>query len=302
MRTEDDTWDITTSVGTTAIGVAVMRAVETSRSDAVFRDPYAELLVKEAGTSWGRLLDPDDELRDKLDKDGEHSHLTRSGFMVARTWWLDQQFAEAIAAGVRQFVILASGLDARAYRLTWPDDAVVFEIDQPKVLEFKTSVLARHHVTPAVEHHTVPIDLRRDWATPLVAAGLRPDRPTLWLAEGLLRYLPAEAQDRLFDTVLAHSAPGSRFAANFGSWNHQLSDAERASRQALERALGLDIDIEALVYSHENRSDPADWFTAHGWRVTTSDAESILTELGRPTPESASDRMRQFRLVCASAS
>src|SRR5699024_6712569 len=118
----------------------------------------------------------------------------------------------AVAAGVRQVVILASGLDSRAYRLAWPAGTVVFEIDQPKVLSYKAATLAAHGVTPSTDRREVPMDLRQDWPAALRAAGFDPAAPTAWLAEGLLMYLPADAQDRLFEQVTALSVPGSRIA------------------------------------------------------------------------------------------
>ena len=109
-------------------------------------------------------------------------------------------------------MILASGLDTRAYRLPWPADTVVFEIDQPEVIAFKSRTLAELGAEPTAERRTVAIDLREDWPSALQAAGFDPTQPTAWIAEGLLIYLPPDAQDRLFDDITALSAPGSRIA------------------------------------------------------------------------------------------
>ena len=128
--------------------------------------------------------------------------------MGVRTKYFDEYFVEATDNGVRQVVILASGLDSRAYRLPWPDGTVVYEIDQPQVIEFKTTTLAGIGAQPTATRRTVAIDLRADWPTALQAAGLDTTAPTAWLAEGLLIYLPPDAQDRLFDNITALSAPG----------------------------------------------------------------------------------------------
>ena len=112
-------------------------------------------------------------------------------------------------------MILASGLDSRAYRLPWPAGTVVYEIDQPQVIDFKTTTLAGIGAEPTATRRTVPIDLREDWPTALKAAGLDTTAPTAWLAEGLLIYLPPEAQDRLFDNITALSVPGSTIATEF---------------------------------------------------------------------------------------
>ena len=110
-------------------------------------------------------------------------------------------------------VILASGLDSRAYRLDWPAGTTVYEIDQPQVLDYKSTTLAENGVTPSADRREVAIDLRQDWPAALRAAGFDPTARTAWLAEGLLMYLPAEAQDRLFTQIGELSAPGSRVSA-----------------------------------------------------------------------------------------
>ena len=135
--------------------------------------------------------------------------------MAVRTKFFDDYFINATKYAVRQAVILASGLDARAYRLPWPAGTVVYELDQPQVIEFKTTTLAGIGAEPTATRRTVPIDLRQDWPAALKAAGLDTTAPTAWLAEGLLIYLPPEAQDRLFDNITALSVPGSTIATEF---------------------------------------------------------------------------------------
>jgi methyltransferase (TIGR00027 family) len=214
LRTHDDTWDIATSVGTTAVMVAAARAAETEEPDPLIRDPYAKLLVSEAGTGvWENMLDG--SLIAKVEEfDPEAAAIFRHmrSYQAVRTHFFDAHFAGAVAAGIRQVVILASGLDSRAYRLDWPAGTTVYEIDQPKVLAYKSATLAAHGATPSADRHEVPIDLRQDWPAALVAKGFDPEAPTAWLAEGLLMYLPADAQDRLFTQISELSAPGSRIA------------------------------------------------------------------------------------------
>src|SRR6202000_933978 len=131
---------------------------------------------------------------------------------AVRTKFFDEFFLDATNAGIRQAVILASGLDARAYRLPWPDGTMVYEIDQPQVIEFKSRALAELGAAPHSARKAVAVDLRDDWPSALLQAGFDPDQPSAWSAEGLLGYLPPEAQDRLLDTITALSAPGSRIA------------------------------------------------------------------------------------------
>ena len=154
-------------------------------------------------------------------------------YQAVRTHFFDAYFAAAAEAGIRQIVILASGLDSRAYRLEWPSGTVVFEIDQPKVLEYKAATLAAHGAQPSATRHEVAIDLRFDWPAALKAAGFDPAKPTAWLAEGLLMYLPSDAQDRLFEQVTALSAPGSRIAAETAA--SHAEDRREDMRRRFER-------------------------------------------------------------------
>lgn len=74
--------------------------------------------------------------------------------------------------GTPQAVILASGLDTRAYRLPWRSGTIVFEIDQPGVLEFKTRTLATLGAEPTAEHRPLALDLRDDWPAALLRGGI----------------------------------------------------------------------------------------------------------------------------------
>ena len=76
----------------------------------------------------------------------------------------------------------------------------MYEIDQPQVIEFKSRTLAELGAQPTADRRAVAIDLRDDWPAALRAAGFDPDQPSAWSAEGLLGYLPPDAQDRLLDT------------------------------------------------------------------------------------------------------
>ena len=95
--------------------------------------------------------------------------------MAVRTKFFDEFFLDATKAGIKQAVILASGLDSRAYRLTWPAGTVVYEVDQPQVIEFKTRTLAELGAAPTADRRVVAIDLRDDWPAALRAAGFDPE-------------------------------------------------------------------------------------------------------------------------------
>jgi methyltransferase (TIGR00027 family) len=160
---------------------------------------------------------------------------------------------------------------------------VVFELDQPKVLEFKAAALAAADAVPAARRHAIAVDLRHDWPAALRAAGFDPAAPTAWLAEGLLRYLPADAQDRLFADLAALSAPGSRFAANGGPRSFE----QRPATGGLLRRLGIELDVASLIYDEGDRTDPREWFPAHGWPATAVTVVDMMAELGRPVAAAA---------------
>lgn len=287
LRTHDDTWDIKTSVGSTAVMVAAARAVETERPDPLIRDPYARLLVSNAGAGvlWEAMLDPEIAAKvEALDEDSAaHLHHMR-GYQAVRTHFFDTFFTDAVAAGIRQIVILASGLDSRAYRLDWPAGTTVYELDQPEVLAYKSTTLAENGVSPSADRREVAIDLRQDWPAALRAAGFDPTQRTAWLAEGLLMYLPAEAQDRLFTLIGELSPAGSRVSAetapNHAEERRQLM-RERFRRVADEIGLEETVDVGELMYRDDHRADVAEWLNEHGWRATAEHSIDAMRRLGR---------------------
>ena len=285
LRTDTDTWDIASSVGATAVMVAAARAAETDRPDPLIRDPYARILVSGAGTgAWEYMLD-EDFVSKITDTDPEMAALFQhmGNYQAVRTHFFDDFFARAVPTGIRQIVILAAGLDSRAFRLPWPAGTTVFEIDQPKVLEYKAATLAEHGVSPAADRHEVPADLRQDWPTALAEAGFDPERPTAWLAEGLLMYLPADAQDRLFTQISELSAPGSRVAAEtMGVHSQERRDRMKARFDKLSAQFGVQpVDITELTYEDPERADVAVWLAAHGWRSEAVDSQDEMRRLGR---------------------
>jgi methyltransferase (TIGR00027 family) len=286
LRTHDDTWDIATSVGSTAVMVAAARAAEPERESPLIRDPYAKILVAGAGTGvWEFMLD--DTFAEKVAvADPESAVILEhmGSYQAVRTHFFDAFFADAAAAGVRQIVILASGLDSRAYRLEWPDGTTVFEIDQPKVLEYKAATLAEHDVQPSALRHEVPIDLRYDWPAALLDAGFDASLPTAWLAEGLLMYLPADAQDRLFAQITELSAPGSRVAAEtVGVQAQDRRELMRERFQQIAAQFGMEdaIDVGDLMYHDEDRADVTEWLNCHGWAASAVASRDEMRRLDR---------------------
>ncbi|MDT5207463.1 MAG: hypothetical protein QOD34_4099 [Mycobacterium sp.] len=300
-RSEGDSWDITESVGATALSVAAARAVETGSDDPLIRDQFAYLLVSTAGQPWARLASSLDWIGD--DDHGRRAHRLAIDYQAVRTHYFDSYFADAVAAGVRQVVILAAGLDSRAFRLEWPPDTTVYEIDQPQVVAYKTSTLESAGAAPTAQRRTVQVDLRDDWAAALTSAGFDPSQPTAWLAEGLLPYLPAEAQDRLFEILTGLSAPGSRVAVEAFTLGTADNEARRIARRArfdrMRQRLGLDINVETLTYQERDRADAADWLTEHGWHVSAVSNADEMARLGRAIPEDLAAEAFTTKLLSA---
>jgi methyltransferase (TIGR00027 family) len=279
-RNNDDSWDLASSVGVTATMVATSRALASQGPEPLLDDPFAEPLVRAVGLAASlRILDGDVSLEDEP----MLNRKTRTEQMLVWTRFFDDFFTGATGAGVGQAVILASGLDTRAYRLAWPAGTVVYEIDQPQVIEFKTSTLADLGATPNAEHRAIGIDLRDDWPVALRAGGFNVDRPTAWSAEGLLPYLSAEAQDRLFDNITALSAPGSQLATEHIP-DQAASDEGRQRFTERWQSEGFDLDAADLLYQGE-RNFVGDYLTGHGWQVKIHPASELYQRNGFTVPD-----------------
>jgi methyltransferase (TIGR00027 family) len=291
-RYEGDTWDLASSVGATATMVAAARAVATRADRPLIEDPYAEPLVRAVGVDLLTRLatgavNPDD-LNDVHDgaaaAGGSAGAMSRmADNMAVRTKFFDEFFLAATNAGIKQVVILASGLDSRAYRLAWPAHTVVYEVDQPQVIEFKTRTLTELGAAPSADRRVVAVDLRDDWPAALHAAGFDPSQPTAWSAEGLLGYLPPEAQDRLLDTITELSAPGSRFATESAP-NPEPGDEEKLKERMQTiserwRAHGFDLDMAGLVYFGE-RNEAAPYLTERGWALKAISIRDLFADNG----------------------
>ena len=266
-RTDNDTWDLAHSVGATATGVAVGRALATQRPNALIDDPYAAPLVRAVGVPFFTRL-VDGELNPgEVDANAVFGMQRMTDMMAVRTRFFDDFFLGAARAGTRQAGILAAGLDARAYRLPWPPETTVFEIDQPQVIDFKSQTMRELGAAPTAHRHAVAVDLRHDWPAALQRAGFDPDQPTAWSAEGLLAFLPSDAQDRLLDDITALSAPGSRLAAeNMDGGGDGAQLMQDRMHQAIDhwREHGFDLDMTDLWYFGE-RHDIAEYLTTRGW-------------------------------------
>lgn len=279
--------------------VAAARARETESADPLIVDPFARVLVDGAGTGmWETFIDESVTERIKAaDPEAAAIFENMLGYQAVRTHFFDAFFTDAANSGIRQVVILASGLDARAYRLKWPAGTVVFEIDQPKVLEYKSQTLAAHGATATATLREVAIDLRQDWPTALRAAGFDPTAPTAWLAEGLLMYLPAEAQDTLFTEITELSAPGSRVSAEaIGHRDEERREQMRMRWEKMADEIGLErpVDISDLTYNDSHRADLTEWLGAHGWIASGRKSTDEMRSLNRWVEWAGSEEQDTF--------
>jgi methyltransferase (TIGR00027 family) len=281
-RTSNDTWDLASGVGATATMVAAARALASREAEPLISDPYAEPLVRAVGIDFFTKLVDGVIATSDVGDDGAAQLMT--GMMAVRTRFFDDFFLDAAKSGVRQAVILASGLDSRAYRLSWPDGTVVYEIDQPQVIEAKTATMADIGATPTADRRAVAVDLRDDWPEALRRAGFDATQPTAWSAEGLLAYLPPEAQDRLFDDITALSAPGSQLATEY----HPDGGASLGARaNAVSDAWinhGFNVKLTDLFFAGD-RKPVVDYLTAHGWEVHARTRPEVFAGYGREFPD-----------------
>jgi methyltransferase (TIGR00027 family) len=296
-RRDGDTWDLASSVGATATMAAAARAIATRADRRLIDDPFAEPLVRAVGVDLLTRLAagevPPGDLVEPVFID----------VAKVRTKFYDEFFLDATDAGIRQAVILASGLDSRAYRLPWPAGTVVYELDQPQVIAFKTRTLAELGAAPTADRRVVAVDLRDDWPAALRAAGFDPARPVAWSAEGLLGYLPPEGQDRLLDTITALSAPGSRVATE-SKPNPRPGDEDRTKERLHRiserwRAQSFDTDMARLRYYGE-RNEAAPYLTDLGWALNGVTIRELFAANDLPPLEDDGLRMGEIRYVSGS--
>lgn len=262
-----------TGVPKTALGVARIRAGESARSDHLFNDPYAAAFVAAM---------PDAYSADALRSDAERVIGARIAVqVVVRTRFYDDYLLAATKEGVRQVVLLAAGLDTRAFRLDWPAGTEVFELDLPDMVDFKESVMAQTGAAPTATRTAIRADLTADWTTSLVAAGFKESQPTAWLIEGLLVYLTYDDAARLLETVGQLSAPGSTLSCELGRGAMQLAQIAAARSGA-----GAS---EAVSLWQGGVEDVPSWLAEHGWSVETHELDVLAASYGRPvTTESRS--------------
>jgi methyltransferase (TIGR00027 family) len=281
-------WDIVTGVGFTALTVAALRAIETNRnSGSLVNDPYSAAFVRAA--PWPGLVLPT-----RLDAELGSSQVpweSVATYIGVRSKFFDDFCTGASAEGLDQVVLLAAGLDTRAFRLDWPPATTVYELDAPKVLAYKDQVLADQGARERCARRLVGVDLRVDWVSPLLDAGFDSSRPAAWLVEGLLPYLPYDAKDSLFSRVHELSPAGSRISvdhisAHLVTVQQEFQQISRLTIQWIAQQIGLDLPEDSAKSSAElfpvdQDYDPAEWLVAHGWVVSTATAPVVAQSYRR---------------------
>lgn len=268
----DDADDPFAGAGVTALGLAAARAVESTRPDRLIEDALAGTLFAAAGRALPmRVRWPAPE---ETVSDTEALHLHGSRYIGLRTRVYDDVLLLGAERGIRQAVLLGSGLDTRAYRLRLGGEVRIFELDRPSLLAWKRRVLAEAGAFPSCRLVDVGVDLHEDPTGSLERAGFDPGAPSVIVAEGLLAYLTPAAQARLLERVTRLAAPGSRL-----SLDHLLGDPQAEGAVAgLSRRAGIAMD--SLITSSRG-FDPVAALSAEGWRVRQERVERTAARLGR---------------------
>ncbi|WP_031516993.1 class I SAM-dependent methyltransferase [Streptomyces sp. NRRL F-5123] len=286
--------DVQGGVGLTALMVAAARAIETYRPDSLARDPYAEHFVRAAPAcaQW--------PLRIEQVPDGDANPLWGrfARYFGLRTRVLDDFVHRSVReSGARQVVLLGAGLDTRAFRLDWPDGCAVFEIDRDGVLAFKHRVLAGLSAAPKAARVPIPVDLRDDWAGALTGAGFDAAAPSVWLAEGLLFYLPHAAETYLIDMVDRLTTAGSALAFEVKLERDLLDYRDSPLYVSTHRQIGIDL---LALFDRGPRPDSAGALSAGGWTTSVRTPFDFTRLHGRgPLPEQENDALEGNRWVFA---
>jgi len=194
-------------IALTARWTAAARARESARPDRIFDDPLASTLAGEQGFAM-------------LDR--APRQVQDSPAVALRTRYFDDWLLRSAGErGPRQVVLVAAGMDARAFRLPWPEGVRLWEVDRAELLDLKRTLLDPTGDRPRCERCTVAADLAEPgWTARLRESGFEPGSPAVWLIEGLLQYLPEEAVDAVLAGVAEAAAPGSRLGADLLSADH----------------------------------------------------------------------------------
>jgi methyltransferase (TIGR00027 family) len=276
-------WDVADGPGVTALGLAAARAVESNVPDRLIDDRFADAFIDAAPIELPMLRRWPEPGADVSDQEALHLHGSR--YIGVRTRFYDDHLLAAAGDVIRQAVILGAGLDTRAYRLEWSPRFHFYEVDQPGVLEFKRAALGGCSAEPRCERRTVGADLRGEWPAALQEAGFDSESRTAWVAEGLLAYHPAEAQQRLLERVHGLSPTASRLALDRIAG--ELDGDGGARLQRLSARSGIEMD---RLMTAEARADIGDWLGSRSWTVEEVATDAVAARYGRDLGDPFRDR------------
>jgi methyltransferase (TIGR00027 family) len=261
-------------VALTSRWIAAARANESARANRLFDDPFAAALAANAALGGAAVGALRAGIRAVDDLIVQSNRVFGAPFLAIRTRFFDEMLLHAVRTGrVRQVVLLAAGLDARAYRLPWPYGTRLYELDQPAVLATKDATLAAIGAEPSCERHTLGVDLTDPgWVERLGAAGYDRTAPSAWLAEGLLMYLDPAAVETLLGTEAGLAAPGSWLGADLFS-SVVLTAPLLRPFMDLMTAQGA-----PWRFAHD---DPAALFAAAGWTAEVTEVREAGRRYGR---------------------
>ncbi len=253
------------SLATSARWTAAQRAQETARPDRLFDDALASALAGDEGQAALQMSEAFNP-----------GAAVTAAYVAVRTRFFDDFVAGMVDAGLRQVVLLAAGFDSRAFRLDLPEGVSWWELDLPEVLNAKSQVLTAQCAEPRCRWACAPADLTADWAEALLEAGFRPERPSLWLVEGLFYYLEEAVARRLLAEASRLAAPGSALGADMVSASFFTSPFTAPARAALAaRGWAWRFGVD----------DPEGFYEEFGWRATVRQPGEAGADFGRwPAP------------------
>lgn len=252
----------------TALGLAAARSVESGRPDRLIDDPYARMLFEAAGSRLPMRVEWPDDLSAVTPAEALHLHGSR--YIGIRTRFCDDALQAAAGGQVRQAVLLGAGLDTRPQRLELPAALKLYELDATDVLAFKCETLAANGISARCQVAHVGADLAGDWSSALLQAGFSPERPTAWIAEGLMPYLDSEAQARLIKGIESASAPGSTLA---------FDQVTGGDIRGLSQRSG--INMESLLATTDGVETLVDLLAGLRWSTQEQSAEALADGYGR---------------------
>ena len=256
----------TNPIAPTSRWMAAARAREGERPDRLFDDPLASALAGPDGFAWLERM----ESAARSESPGLYP--------VIRTRFFDDFLLDACRRSeVRQVVLAAAGLDTRAFRLNWPSGTRLYEMDLPEVLDAKEEVIETAGAKASCERRTVRVDLGQEtWPETLLAAGYRPERPSVWLIEGLLFYLTHAAVHGLLEKVGTLTASGSLLGLDVMNRGLFFSPVSWPMRAALARR---------GAPGRFGTNDPETLMARHGWEADVTQPGEEGANFGRwPRP------------------